>query len=75
MQIGVDYSEDMTVVRDVLFQVASKNPLCLVEPPPLFIFQGFGESAQNIQFSVWVFRENYLAVKNSIQEEIHIAFV
>ncbi len=75
MQIGVDYSEDMSTVRDVLFQVAANNPLCLVEPPPLFIFQGFGESAQNIQFSVWVFRENYLAVKNSIQEEIHEAFV
>jgi len=74
LQIGVAYKENIAKVRDVLFRVADKNPLCLEEPIPLFIFQGFGDSSLNIQFSVWVKRENYLNLRNSIQEEIKVAF-
>ena len=32
-------------MREVLLEVADRNPLCLEEPPPLFIFKGFGDSA------------------------------
>lgn len=58
----------------VLDEVANKNPLCLEEPKPLVIFQGFGESSLNIQYSVWVKRENFLNLKNTIHEEIKNAF-
>lgn len=74
LQIGVAYKENIEKVRDVLFAVADKNPLSLEDPTPLFIFQGFGDSALNIQFSVWAKRENFLALKNSIQYEIKLAF-
>lgn len=74
LQVGVAYKEDLERVRDVLLKVADRNPLCLVEPPPLFIFQGFGDSSLNIQFSVWAKRENFLALKTSIQFEIKQAF-
>jgi small-conductance mechanosensitive channel len=57
-----------------LFEVADKNPLCLEEPKPLFIFQGFGDSSLNIQFSVWAKRENFLDLRNSLQLEIKAAF-
>lgn len=72
--LGVAYKEDLKKVRTVLDQVAEKNPLCLEEPKPLYIFQGFGESSLNLQFSVWTKRENFLELKNSIQEEIKEAF-
>jgi small-conductance mechanosensitive channel len=74
LQIGVAYKEDMNRVRQVVFEVADKNPLALEEPQPLFIFQGFGDSALEMQFSVWVRREEYLSLRNSIQEEIKSAF-
>ena len=74
LDIGVGYQEDISQVRDTLIAVADKNPLSLEEPRPVFIFQGFGESALNIQFSVWVLRENYLTLNNSIQEQIKEAF-
>lgn len=74
LQIGVAYKEDVGQVRDILMEVADKNPLSLEEPQPLFIFQGLGDSALKIQFSVWVFKENFLVVRNSIQEEIMQAF-
>ncbi len=72
--VGIAYKEDINRVRDILMQVADLNPLCLEEPRPLFIFQGFGDSSLNLQFSVWAKRENFLDLKNSIQVEIKQAF-
>jgi len=74
LQLGVAYKEDISRVQEVLFEVADKNPLSLEEPPPLFIVEGFGDSAVNIQFSVWVRREEYLSIKNQMQIDIKAAF-
>jgi small-conductance mechanosensitive channel len=74
LDISVAYKEDIGRIRDILINVADSNPLSLEEPRPLFVFQGFGESAQRIQFSVWVMKENYLLLTNSIREEIKDAF-
>lgn len=74
MQVGVAYKEDIGRVREVLEAVAERNPLCLEEPAPLFIFQGFGDSALNIQFSVWARRETFLDLRNSLHEEVKKAF-
>lgn len=74
LQLGVAYKEDISKVRELLFALAEDNPLALEEPKPVFLFQGFGDSAVNLQFSVWVKTEQFLELKNSIQEEIKIAF-
>ena len=72
--VGVAYKEDIKKVRAILEEVAEKNPLSLEEPKPRYMFQGFGESSLDIQFSVWAKRENFLDLKNSIYEEIKNAF-
>ncbi|MFW2373714.1 MAG: mechanosensitive ion channel family protein [Gammaproteobacteria bacterium] len=74
VMVGVAYKEDLKKVRTVLDEIADKNPLCLEEPKPLYIFQAFGESSLDIQYSVWAKRENFLNLKNSIHEEIKNAF-
>lgn len=74
LNLGVAYKEDIDKVRRVLFELAERNPLCLDEPPPLFIFLGFGDSALQIQFSVWAKRENFLDLRNTITAEIKTAF-
>lgn len=72
--LGVAYKEDIGRVRRVLQAVADANPLCLEEPKPLFIVVGFGASSVDLQFSVWVKRENFLELKNGLFEEISRAF-
>ena len=72
--IGVAYKEDLKKVRATLDDVSNKNPLCLEEPKPLYIFQEFGESSLDIQYSVWAKREKFIDLKNSIHEEIKKAF-
>lgn len=72
--MGVAYREDIDVVRNVLMEVADRNPLCLEEPKPLFIYTGFGDSSLNFQFSVWSKREAFLDMRNNLQIEIKRAF-
>jgi len=74
LQIGVAYKEDLASVQEVLLAVSDKNPLCLEEPSPFIIAQGFGDSSINYQLSMWVKTENYLKLRNSIQDEIKAAF-
>ncbi len=74
LQLGVAYKEDIERVREVLMEVAEDHLLCLDDPAPLFIFTGFGDSALEIQFSVWAKRENFLALRNGITAEIKKAF-
>ena len=74
LQIGVAYREDLKRVREVLLDVADRNLLCLDEPKPLFLLQGFGDSSVDLQFSVWAARENFVDLKNAIHLDIKTAF-
>ena len=72
--LSVAYKEDLTKIREILFEIADRNTMCLDEPVPIFIFKKFGDSGLEIQFSVWSKRDNYLTLNNSIQQEIKRAF-
>lgn len=74
LQVGVAYKENLREVREVLMEVADRNPVCLEEPQPLIIFQGYGDSAINHQFSVWAATDNFLELRNSIPLQIKEAF-
>jgi small-conductance mechanosensitive channel len=74
LRIGVAYKEDIERVRDLLFDLAHEDPLCLEEPAPFFVIVGFGDSAIDLQFSPWTAIENYTAFKNSVQLEIKRRF-
>jgi small-conductance mechanosensitive channel len=72
--IGIAYKEDIDRVKELLMDIAEKEPLCIEEPAPLFIVNGFGTSSIDIQFSVWAKRENFLIMKNSMYTNIKKAF-
>ena len=74
MKFGVGYSASIMKVRDILLDISSRNPLVLDEPEPLFIFEGFGASSQDVFFAVWTLRENYADVQNSMLGEIKARF-
>ena len=74
LQLGVAYKEDIDRVREILLDVADRNPLSLEEPTPIIIFQGFGESSVDLQLSVWAARENYLDLRNQISAAVKRRF-
>ncbi len=74
IKIGVAYREDLARVRGILMGLARDHPLCLMEPEPRLIFEGYGDSSLNYLFAVWCTRENWLDFRTSIQEGIKAAF-
>lgn len=74
INIGVAYKEDVDRVRRVLLDIADRNPLCLDEPAPIFVFQNFGDSALEFLFAVWFERSDFLALKTSLMEQIKKRF-
>jgi len=74
LPVGIAYKEDISKVRETLLKVARQNPLCLDEPAPTIIVQGFGASSVDLMFHVWTRKENFLSMRDSIQEAIKRAF-
>jgi len=74
VHVGVAYKEQAARVRHLLRDIADDNPLVLMEPEPVIVLQGFGESSIDFLFGVWTTQSNWLAVKNGIQEQIKARF-
>jgi small-conductance mechanosensitive channel len=74
LTVGVAYSSDLSLVQRTLLEVAQRNPLCLDEPAPLLIAQGFGDSSIDYLLAVWAKSENFLLLRNSITQEVKEAF-
>jgi small-conductance mechanosensitive channel len=74
VKVGVAYKESPERVRRVLLEIAEENPIALMEPEPLVLFEGFGDSSLNFLFGVWTTRQNWLALKNSIQVDLKERF-
>lgn len=74
IMIGISYQEDITKVRHVLLDLADNSPIVLDEPRPQVIVQNFADSAISLTFNVWTRKENFLEVRDTIQESIKKAF-
>lgn len=72
--IGISYKEDIHKVRKVLLDLADTTPLVLDEPRPQVIVQSFADSAINLSFNIWTRKENFLDVRDTMQESIKNAF-
>jgi len=72
--LGVAYKEDLEEVRDILMEIADKDPQCLDNPKPLFFVKEFGASSVEIQFSVWAKQEGLFKVRTNVLIEIKKVF-
>jgi potassium-dependent mechanosensitive channel len=53
IKIGIAYGSDLQQAIQILLTVAASDPSVLTEPAPAVVFQGFGESALNLELRVW----------------------
>lgn len=74
IKLGVAYKSDIGRVKELLKELAAKNPYCLMEPEPLIVLTDFGDSALEFLFGLWFYKTDYLALKNSIMQEIKEKF-
>jgi small-conductance mechanosensitive channel len=64
--LTVTYQSDLPRVRDILLDIADRNPLCLQEPAPLFLGKNFVQSGVEILFAVWFEKTRFVDVKNTV---------
>ena len=74
LMLGIAYKEDVERVKGILIEVAKELPIVLNDPAPVFIFQAFGSSSVDLQFSVWSLREDWLEAKNQMYQAIKKKF-
>ncbi len=59
MDLGVDYSSDLTKVKEVIFDIIKQEPELLDSPAPTVMFSGFGDSSLNLHIGAWCKTEVY----------------
>ena len=74
INVSISYKEDIRKVRGILLAIAEKNVLVLDEPRAQVTVQNFGDSAISLAFNVWTRRENFLDIRDVMQESIKLAF-
>lgn len=74
INVGVAYKENVGKVREVLLDLADKEPLCLDEPEPLVRFLNFGDSALEFLFAVWCVKDDYLKLNTKMMQQIKERF-
>jgi small-conductance mechanosensitive channel len=74
LDIGVAYKEDIARVRVVILDVVEKNSRALMEPAPMLVFDAYGDSALELKLRVWATKENFVALKDALLEEIKARF-
>jgi len=72
--ISVAHKENIGEVRDILMEVAEKNEYALLEPEPVITFDTIQPSSIDLVFKVWAQVAEYISLKNTIHEEIKVAF-
>lgn len=73
--LAINFHEDIIKVRQVLLDVAQKYPLVLADPKPAVTVTAFRESSIELLFAVWCRQENFLKVRDEMQERIRNGFV
>lgn len=74
LAIGIDYSQNIAEVREILLQLAAKHELILQEEETIVFVSAFDASAITIGFRFWTKTENYWAARWDMLEKIKAAF-
>lgn len=73
--VGVSYKSDPNQVREILTQLIQTQPHVLQEPPPVVVFDGFGDSALNFVVRAYLASfEHRLETIHTLNVRIHAAF-
>jgi small-conductance mechanosensitive channel len=74
IMLQVSYRENLDRVREVLAQVARANRYCLDEPSPVILCSEYKERGIELLYGLWFVKEDYVALRNSIMEDIRTRF-
>ena len=59
LDVGVDYSSDLSKVKEVILDVIKQESELMDDPAPVVMFTGFGDSSLNLRIGAWCKTEVY----------------
>jgi small-conductance mechanosensitive channel len=71
---NVTYQADLEKVRDILLDIAAKNPYVIDNPAPLFRVDKFERAGPGIIFNVWFDKNQILETRTSMYMAIQKRF-
>jgi potassium-dependent mechanosensitive channel len=74
VRVGVAYGSDLEKAMHTLYSVAIADPDVGRTPPPAVLFQGFGDSAQNLELRFWLRVGAQVDVKSRVSIAVAQAF-
>jgi len=74
VRVGVAYGSDLEKAMHTLYSVAIADPDVGQTPPPAVLFQGFGDSAQNLELRFWLRVGAQVDVKSRVSIAVAQAF-
>jgi potassium-dependent mechanosensitive channel len=74
VRVGVAYGSDLEKAMHLLYSVATADAEVRQTPPPVVVFQGFGDSAQNLELRFWLRVGAQIDVKSRVSIAVAQAF-
>lgn len=73
LNFNVMHNSDVAAVERSMRSAAKLHPLCLEDPQPVFVINGFGDFAIQVQLQVWTLAENLVPLQNDLYRDIKSA--
>ncbi len=73
IKVGAAYGTDPNQVLKILQKVAVNNDNVLPDPPPLALFEGFGDSSLDFRLLAWVFFERSFITRSELSVAVYNA--
>lgn len=70
LRVTVDFKTDVSKLERLMREVVTDDPLCMVNPEPVFLFRGFGDFGINAELQVWALSENLITVQNDVYRHL-----
>jgi potassium efflux system protein len=74
ISVGAAYGTDPDQVIEILLGVARKHPAVLTGPPPMAVFDRFGDSALTFTLLCWSWVDNFFVTRGELTIAINNAF-
>ena len=72
--VGISYSADLALAKEVLWEILRADPRVLTEPAPRVAVFGLADSSVNLAVRPWIRQEDYLNFSLDIWETIKLRF-